>query len=117
MRESGNQGVRVSPLGDALRRGNQGVGLCFLGLLILLCHSCDTTEPGMAGAVDTAGKPIAIETTPPETKPAPATSFLPAPAIAKIGDYVITREELEKRIISELQPDYGQYQKQAEPVN
>ncbi len=117
MRKSGNQGIRVSPLGDALRRGNQGVGLCFLGLLILLCHSCDTTAPGIAGAVDTAGKPIAIETTPPETKPAPATSFLPAPAIAKIGDYVITIEELEKRIISELQPKYRQYQKQAEPVN
>ena len=117
MREPGNQGIRVS--------GYQGISLCFLGLLILLCHSCDT-----------ASKPMAIETKQPETKrpetkPAvaeqkpkeqpivktPVEAGINSNIVAKIGDYVITREELEKRIISELQPDYGQYQKQAEPVN
>ncbi len=127
--------------------GYQGISLCFLGLLILLCHSCDTAEPV---AIDTASplradqerintkQPEAKqpetkqpETKRPETKPAvteqkpkeqpivktPAEAGVNSNIVAKIGDYVITREELEKRIISELQPDYGQYQQQAEPVN
>ena len=127
MRESRNQGIRVS--------GYQGISLCFLGLLILLCHSCDTASKPMA--IETEQPEIKPpeteqpETKRPETKPAaveqkpkeqpivktPAEAGVNANIVAKIGEYVITREELEKRIISELQPDYGQYQKQAEPVN
>ena len=122
-------------------------GLCFLGLLILLCHSCETTESDTAGAVNTAGKPTTIETKQPETKPAPlsavadskeveekpeesgkgrvvkTTAEPPASAgadpniVAEIGEYVITKKELQMRLMKELHPRYGEYSSQAEPVD
>ncbi|MBA7602613.1 hypothetical protein ES703_09709 [subsurface metagenome] len=106
-------------------------GLCFLGLLILLCHSCEKPESGMAGAIDTASKPTAIKPKQPETKPAVVeqkpkeqplvkTTAGPSNIVAKIGEYVITREELEKKLMMELRPGYGgygRYGKDAKPVD
>jgi hypothetical protein len=113
--------------------------LSFLGLLILLCHSCEKPESGTAGAVDTAIKPIPqdqIETKrpeakQPETKPAPqeqvektpeGESIVKAPAdqpniVAKIGEYIFTKEELQKRLMMKLRPAYGEYSKQDKPAD
>ena len=122
MKESGYQRIRIA--------GYQGIRVCFLGLLILLCYSCETTEQA---TTDTAGKPIVTETKPPETKPAetkpavveqkppvPAAPPVRANIVAKIGEHVITREELEKRLMTELRPGYGryrQYDENTEPVD
>ena len=100
-------------------------GLCFLGLLILLCHSCETTESGVAGAVNTSSKPTTIETKRPEAKPAvveqkppvPAVLQVPSNIVAEIGVYVITKEELRMRLMKELRPRYGEYSNQTEPVD
>ncbi|MHC4172470.1 MAG: peptidylprolyl isomerase [Planctomycetota bacterium] len=74
----------------------------FLGLLIALCHFCATGQakekPKEQPVVKPAGEPSNI--------------------VARIGDYVITREELEKRLMMELRPDdYEDYNEQAEPVD
>jgi hypothetical protein len=111
-------------------------GLCFLGLLILLCHSCETTEPA---TIDTASKPTLVETKepeakqpetkqpetkPPETKPAvvekkPSVPTVPqvrAEIVAKIGEYVITKDELEEKLMKELRPNYDSYRQYGEDV-
>lgn len=78
------------------------LALLFLGLLIALCHFCIT---GQAGE-----KPKER----PVVKPAAESSNI----VAKISDYVITREELEKRLLMELRPDdYEDYNEEAEPVD
>ncbi len=107
--------------------------LSFLGLLILLCHSCETRplpqgrgETTEQATIDTAGKPIAIETKPPEakhpgevaeSKTKPAAPAGPSNIVAKIGEYVITKEELRKQLMMELQPQDEDYSKQDEPVD
>ena len=120
---------RVAPLEIPSKAKSRLSSLLFLtglGLLILLCHSCNTTKPGIAGAVDTAGKPTAIETKPPEAKQPgevaegetkPAVPAEPSNIVAKIAEYVITKEELHKRLMKELQPQYEDYSKQDEPVD
>ena len=104
------------------------LALFLLGLLVLavLSYLCAT---GGRVASDTGDEPIAIKTKQPETKPAtmqqrpkqqPAVKAPAGPSniVAKIGEYVITREELEKRLMSELLPDdYDEYSVEAEPVD
>ncbi len=104
--------------------------LFFPAAIVLLCVSCSTKKPGTAAeVVDTAGKPAVIETKQLETKPeiaekkpkeapvfeAPAE---PSNVVAKTGDYVITRGELEKRLMDELRPErYEEYGLEAVPVD
>jgi len=92
----------------------------------LLRHSCETTESGRAGTIDTAGKPTAIETKPPEAKQPgevaegetkPAAPAGPSNIVAKIAEYVITKEELHKQLMRELQPQDEDYGKQDGPVD
>lgn len=100
-----------------LRLRSHKYGLCFLGLLILLCHSCETTEPA---TIDTASKPIVVETKQPvveQKPPVPAVPQVQADIVAEIGEYVITKEELQMRLMKELRPRYGEYSNQAEPVD
>ena len=73
----------------------------FLGLLIALCHLCAAGQAGQ--------KPKEQ----PVVKPAAGASNV----VARIDDYVITSEELEKRLMAELRPDdYEDYNEKAEPV-
>ncbi|MHC4489084.1 MAG: peptidylprolyl isomerase [Planctomycetota bacterium] len=73
----------------------------FLGLLIALCHLCAARQSGQKSKEQSVVKPAAG----------------PSNVVAKIGDYIITSEELEKRLIRELRPDdYDDYNEQAEPV-
>ena len=74
--------------------------LSFLGLLMMLCCSCAVRQ---RVKTDTAGKPT------PE----------PANIVAKIGDYVITKEELKKKLMAELVPrrDEYDYNRKAGPVD
>ena len=77
------------------------LALFFLALLIVLCNSCDTIKPV---ATAPAGKPKVAEAKQPVVK-VPKVPAKPSDIVAKIGDYVITREELEKRLMTELLPD------------
>jgi len=74
----------------------------FLGLLIALCHLCAAGQAGQK----------------PKEQPVVKPAAGPSNVIARIGDYVITGQELEKRLIMELRPDdYEDYNEQAEPVD
>ncbi len=74
----------------------------FLGLLIALCHLCATGQAGQK----------------PKEQPVVKPAGGPSSVVARIGDYVVTREELEKRLMRELRPDdYEDYSEQAEPVD
>jgi len=103
--------------------------LSFLAVLVLFCGSCSTKESGTGEVADTAGKPAVIETKQLETKPEIAEKKPkeppvfkapdePSNIVAKIGDYVITKQELEKRLMKELRPKYYEdYGREAEPVD
>jgi len=74
----------------------------FLGLLIALCHLCAARQAGRKPKEQSVVKPAAG----------------PSNVVARIGDYVITGEELERRLVMELRPDdYENYNEQAEPVD
>ncbi|MBA7630273.1 hypothetical protein ES703_37794 [subsurface metagenome] len=74
----------------------------FLGLLIAFCHLCAAGQAGQK----------------PKEQPVVKPAAGPSNVVARIGDYVITREELEKRLMMELRPDdYENYNEQAEPVD
>ena len=81
------------------------LALSFLGLLMALCHLCAAAEASAtAGPTD--------QTKQPATKAADE----PANIVARTGDHVITREELEKRLMIEFYPDdYDDYSAKAEP--
>jgi hypothetical protein len=81
--------------------------LFFPGLLIVLCLCCTEKEQETAHKADkpavvetkaphTADKPAIVETKKDETEPN---------IIATIGPYTITKDELEKRIMTELHPE------------
>ena len=76
--------------------------LLFPGLLIAFCHLCAAGQAGEKPKEQPVVKPAAEQSN----------------VVAKIGDYVITREELEKRLLMELGPnDYEDYSEKAEPVD
>jgi len=82
--------------------------LAFIGLLILFCYlniaRSQTTN-------STPGEPNQQRES--VVKPAAETSNI---VVASIGDYVITSQELENRLMTELYPrDYDSYNEQAEP--
>jgi len=99
--------------------GRGKLALSFLGLLIVLCCSCGKPE-----AVDT--KPEIAQEKPLVGAKSPDAARKEAPVfeapaepnvVAKIGDYIITKEALEKRLMKEFRPRYGDYSGEAEPVN
>lgn len=104
--------------------------LCFLVLLIGLCHSCAPKEEVIKGPAEQAkaikAKPIEIK--PVETKPAPAQEKPkeqpvvekpagPSTVVGKIGDYVVTKGELEKKLTNELRTNPDEYMKEDGTVN
>ena len=81
------------------------LALAFIGLLIVFCHL------GAARA-QTAREPIRQRQS--VVKP----SAEPSNIVARTGDYVITKQELEKRLMMELYPrGYDSYNEQAEPAD
>jgi len=92
--------------------------LSFLVLLIALCRSFAAEQQA---ATHLTSQPPAIDANRPETKtpadrqkpeeqPTIQPPVAPPNIVAKIGDYVITREELKQRLIMELRPyEYAQY--------
>ncbi len=79
--------------------------LAFMGLLIAFCFFC-TTRAQTASA-PTRQKQLVV-------KPAAEPTII----VGRIGDYVITKQELEKRLMIELYPrGYDSYNEQAEPVD
>lgn len=95
------------------------------GMLIVLCCCRAGAEQAVAEKVD---KSKAIETKQTETKAAAVgqrakeepTVKKPAEQpniVAEIGDYVITREELEDELVSELRPDRFESDMRTEPVD
>lgn len=82
------------------------LALFFPGLLIVLCLCCTEKEqekthtadkPAVVETIEvrTADKPAVVEAKQEETEPN---------VVAKIGPYTITKDELEKRLITELRP-------------
>ena len=81
------------------------LALAFMGLLIAFCY-LDTTRAQTASA-PTRQKQLVV-------KPAAEPPII----VGRIGDYVITKQELEKRLMIELRPyDYDNYNEQAEPAD
>jgi len=81
--------------------------LSFLGLLAVLC-SCWAAE-------QLAEKPDDGQQKPKQYPAAQAAE--PANIVAKIGDYVITRQELEQRLTRELRPDDEWYSEKDQPAD
>ncbi len=85
------------------------LALIFMGLLIAFCHLGTARAQT---ATSTASKPTRRGQ--PVVKPSAESSNI----VARIGDYVITGQELEKRLMTELRPrGYENYNEQAEPVD
>jgi len=78
------------------------LALFFLGLLIALCLCCREKDQEAAEKTD---KPTVVEAKQEETEPN---------VVAKIGDYTITKEELEKRLMMELRPNPYEFRSQAQ---
>ncbi len=94
------------------------LALIFMGLLIAFCHlgtaRAQTARRGsLAGAKPRqAGEPTRQRQS--VVKPSAESSNI----VARIGDYAITGQELEKRLMTELHPrGYDSYDEQAEPVD
>jgi len=90
--------------------------LAFIGLLILFCHlniarsQTTNSTPGELIRRGQTGEKSNVQS---GVKPAAETSNI---VVASIGDYVITSQELENRLMTELYPrDYDSYNEQAEP--
>ena len=92
--------------------------LSFLGLIIVLCCSCETADQV---AVAPAGRPEVAEPKPPAEPPAPPPAVKaaepPANVIAEIGGHVVTKKEFNRRLISELHHGRGGYTTKVEPVD
>ena len=85
------------------------LNLAFIGLLTVFCTFC--LAKAQAPRVRT-GRPAA-------SRPAAVKPAEPPPTIvANIGDYTITKQELQKRLMTEIRPfNYGNYNEEPEPVN
>ncbi len=93
------------------------LAIFFLWLLIVLCCSCETKESETGRAIDMGGKPPAVETKPEIVKEKPKEASVEPNVVARIGDYVITKQELEKTLMKELGQKYGHYGSEAGPVD
>ena len=98
-----------------MRLFSSKTALFFAILLITLCHFCTAAD----GAISQTEKP-AVKPAAPEQKLSGQPVVKPAAeptVVASIGDYVITSEELEKKLMMELYPyDYENYSEKAEPA-
>ena len=87
--------------------------LIFIGLLVAFCTLCiaKAQAPRVRTPRPAASRPAA-------TKPAEVTPAQKPPTIvASIGNYTITDQELEKRLMMEIRPNnYGNYNEEPEPV-
>lgn len=84
------------------------LALSSLGLLVVLCNCYAAEQP--------EEKPDTGQQKPEQQLEAQTAE--PSNIVAKIGDYVITKGELEQRLISELRPDdYDQYSEKEESVD
>ena len=94
------------------------LALSLLGLIIMLCCSCETAEQTV---VAPAAKPEVSEpqpgTEPAELPPAVKAVAEPTNIVAKIGDYAVTIKEFNRRLISELHHGRGGYTEKVEPVD
>jgi len=81
--------------------------LSFLGLLVVLCN-CWAAEKLAEKPDDRQQKP---------KQQLAAQTAEPTNIVAKIGDYVITKEELEQRLMRELRPDDDWYREKDQPVD
>jgi len=101
------------------------LALSFVGLLIVLCICCRAKDQQ---ATDTTDNPTATQTKQAQTKPnavepkpkqQSVTKSLGEPLnpVAKIGDYFITKDELEKRLMKELRPNPYEHHKEDEVVD
>jgi len=123
-----------------IRLLNHKLALFTLGLLILASPSCKPGDAGRGGSVrhSQVSKPIIVETEQPgpeaekadkpQTEPAgreqgeeksaepPLIEAVNEPpnVVAKIGGYVITKQEVEERLMAELQP--GDYEWENEEI-
>jgi len=81
--------------------------LSFLALSMALCHLSAAAQTSTAGrAIGQANQPLA------------ELASKASDIVAVAGDYIITREELEKRLMMELYPyDYDDYSEEAEPAD
>jgi len=91
----------------------------FLGLFIALCLCCRAKEQQ---AEKEAESSATAETKEVETSTVSSVEPVKAPpglpnVVAKIEDYVITKEELETRLMMELRPKPYEYRSDAEPPN
>ncbi|MHC4363415.1 MAG: SurA N-terminal domain-containing protein [Planctomycetota bacterium] len=110
------------------------LALSAAGVLIVICHSCTTTEQTVTEKVGEptvieAKQPVAepVDVKPIEVKPPPEQQKPEEPpvvekpveqsdVVAEIGDYVITRGELEERLIREIRGDPEDREIPDEPV-
>ena len=99
--------------------------LSVLCVYLALCSSCtaarDTKEkPDSKAAASSAkqqsAKPAAERQTPNQQTDLKDSSESPQ-VVGKIGDYVITKDELEKRLLAELRPDPYESNLHAEPMD
>ena len=82
------------------------MAMFFLCLIVVFCQSCTSNQPK-------------IQTTAEQASPAKQPDVQPAEQskiVAKIGDYLITSEDLEKRIIEKLSPGPITSSEQALPI-
>ena len=83
--------------------------LSFIGLSMVLSTFCiaKAQAPRVRAGSPAASRPAAV-------KPVEA----PPVIVAKIGDYTITKQELQKRLMTEIHPfNYGNYNEEPEPVS
>ncbi|MBW7989382.1 MAG: peptidyl-prolyl cis-trans isomerase [Planctomycetes bacterium] len=88
--------------------------LIFIGLLAAFCTLClaKAQAPRVRTGTPAASRPTASK--PAAVKPAQE----PPTIVANIGNYTITKQELEKRMLMEIRPNkYGNYNEEPEPVN
>jgi hypothetical protein len=95
------------------------LALSAAGVLIVICHSCTTTEQAVTEKVvdvkPVEAKPPA-EQQKPEEPPVVEEPVEQSDVVAEIGDYVITRGELEERLIKEIRGDPEDREIPNEPV-
>ena len=88
--------------------------LAFIGLSTVFCAFC--LAKAQAPRVRT-GRPAASRPTP-QRPVAVKPAEKPPTIVANIGNYSITDQELEKRLLMEIRPyNYGNYNEEPEPVN
>jgi len=98
------------------------LSLSFLGLLVVLCNCRVVGQPEeqkilTAEGAKHAEKELKLNSEA-SANSAVKQAVEPTNIVAEISDYIITREELEKRLMSELRPDdYDQYSEKGETVD